>query len=232
MIIALVGGSGRIGKRIAGYAIEKRHRVKSFNRHPDRVKTHGVETVEGDVADLKTLTEFFKDADVIVYAVTVYKGDMDSYPEGIKNALRAAKDAGVKRIVIPNSYCTLNINGEEIKALFAAPPPFFAVIPRFKEGLELIRQEEELDWLVISGPAFTPPYHDVTGEYIVAEGDEMIIPEPEIGPGSSRISMEDYANFILTQVESPDYHRTRITVCNPYSIWAKEEKEEAETVCE
>ncbi len=221
MRIAVVGGSGRIGKRVASYAVERGHEVRTFNRRPERVPVEGVTRVQGDVADREALTRFFAGADAIVYAATVFRVDPASYVPGVRNALAAARDAGVARVVFPHHYSTLRIDGEPVTRLFSAPPAYDVVIPEFKASLRVIREEAELDWLVVTAPVAVPPYHEVTGDYLVSEGDDLLVPDPTIGVKSAVLSMEDFASFSLDQAVAPTYHRTRVTLCNPYSRWQK-----------
>jgi len=224
MLIALVGGSGRVGKRVAHYAIERGQKVRSYNRHPERVTIEAVEKIRGDVSDLEGLTNFFKGADVVIFATTVFRADPTRYLRGIRNALVAAKKVGVKMIIFPNHYSTLKIDGQEIKTLYSSPPAYNVMIPVFKEALAVIREEKDLDWLVVTPPVSTPPYHDITGDYIVSEGDDLLIQSKEIGYKSAVLSMEDFASFVLDQALDPTYHRTRVTLCNPYHIWEERKK--------
>jgi dihydroflavonol-4-reductase len=113
MRVCVTGASGHIGANIVHELVERGHRVSVSARSFDRLK--GIEGLDvekhlGDVLDAKSLRPAMEGADVLVHAAAVYKNwtkDPEEMPrtsvEGTKNALRAAKDAGIKRVVYTSS---------------------------------------------------------------------------------------------------------------------------------
>jgi dihydroflavonol-4-reductase len=113
MRVCVTGASGHIGANIVHELVARGHEVSVSARSLDRLKAIdglGVEKHEGDVLDEKSLRPALDGADVLVHAAAIYKNwtkDPEEMPrtslEGTKNALRAAKDAGVKRVVYTSS---------------------------------------------------------------------------------------------------------------------------------
>jgi dihydroflavonol-4-reductase len=113
MRVCVTGASGHIGTNIVHELVARGHRVSVSARSLDRLK--GIEGLDvekhkGDVLEEKSLRPAMDGADVLVHAAAVYKNwtkDPDEMPrtalEGTKNALRAAKDAGIKRVVYTSS---------------------------------------------------------------------------------------------------------------------------------
>jgi dihydroflavonol-4-reductase len=113
MRVCVTGASGHIGSNIVHELVARGHRVSVSARSLDRLKGIAgldVDKHVGDVLDEKSLRKSMEGAEVLVHAAAVYKNwtkDPEEMPrtalEGTKNALRAAKDAGVKRVVYTSS---------------------------------------------------------------------------------------------------------------------------------
>ena len=113
MRVCVTGASGHIGSNIVHELVARGHEVSVSARSLDRLKGIAgldVEKHEGDVLDEKSLRKSMEGAEVLIHAAAVYKNwtkDPEEMPrtslEGTKNALRAAKDAGIKRVVYTSS---------------------------------------------------------------------------------------------------------------------------------
>ncbi len=113
MHACVTGASGHIGANIVHELVSRGHRVSVSARSLDRlraVKGLSVYAHVGDVLDQKSLRDAMEGADVLFHAAAVYKNwtkDPEEMPrialEGTRHALHAAKDAGVKRVVLTSS---------------------------------------------------------------------------------------------------------------------------------
>ena len=75
-----------------------------------------------------------------------------------------------------------------------------------RDALELLRNEQELDWTMLSPSALLE--HGVrTGKYRLG-ADELLVDTA----GQSYISLEDYAAAMLDELERPAHSRQRFTV--------------------
>ncbi|MFY0567902.1 NmrA family NAD(P)-binding protein [Archangium lansingense] len=107
-IVALVGGSGHLGALIANALLEKpdvqlRLLVRAGSREKSaELEKRGAQVVEGSLGpeDGASLAALCKGAYAVVSAV---QGGPDVIIEGQKRLLRAARDAGVRRL-IPSDY--------------------------------------------------------------------------------------------------------------------------------
>lgn len=219
MKIAVIGGSGRVGKRIVRFALERGHEVWTFNRRGERAKAMnpGVEkAVSGNYTDLAALTEFVRGADVVVGATIHVRTNPEWYVPGNKNIMAACRAAGVKRVLFVENHCTLTYKGEVMKTLFAQPLEFSKFIPLHMEAFEAERANaEDLDWTVVTAPAKMLPYGRRTGQYLESTSDEILLPDPAMGLASSEMSMEDFADFFVGEIEKGRYVRQRVAICNP-----------------
>lgn len=219
MIIAVIGGSGKVGKRLVRYALERGHEVWTFNRHADRAKMMNpgiTKASEGNYIDLEALTEFVRGADVVIEATIHVRTNPEWYVPGNKNVLEACAIAGVRRVIFVKSHCTLLLNGKPFENMYAQPLEFHKYIPLHCEALEAVRNTQyDLDWTCITPAAKMLPYGERTGKYIESTDDEIFLPDPALGLASSSISVEDYADFVISEAEQGRYIRQRVAICNP-----------------
>ncbi len=97
-IIAVVGATGMQGKGVVNALIEDgSFNVRAITRNPNRYQGKADEVVKGDLTDLGSLTNAFKDTHG-VFVVTNFWEGADEIAQG-KVAIQAAKDAGVNHFV-------------------------------------------------------------------------------------------------------------------------------------
>jgi uncharacterized protein YbjT (DUF2867 family) len=97
-IIAVVGATGSQGKGVVDALIkEGSFKVRAITRNPDKYQGKANEAVQGDLTNLESLTNAFKDAHG-VFVVTNFWEGADEIAQG-KIAIQAAKDAGVNHFV-------------------------------------------------------------------------------------------------------------------------------------
>lgn len=219
MKIAVIGGSGRVGKRIVRLLLARGHVVTTFNRRGERAKlmNPGVSAaVSGNYIDLYALTEFVRGSDAVVAATIPVRTAPEWFVPGNQNVMKACKAAGVTRVLFVGNHCTLTQDGQPIRYMYAQPPEFAKFVPLHADVLDYVRlNAEDLDWSVVTPAARMFPYGSVTGRYLETTSDEILLPDPEQGMASSHIAMEDYANFFVNELEHPRYIRQRVAICSP-----------------
>lgn len=113
MNVAVVGGTGFLGRHIAGALLQADHDVIVVGRHPERVPgiplLAGATAARGDVTDAGTLPNALDGANAVVMVVTFPNYPMelprkgltfDRYEvNGAANLIAAAAEAGVDRFV-------------------------------------------------------------------------------------------------------------------------------------
>ena len=102
--IAVIGATGMQGKGVVdALAKEGSFKIRAITRKPDKYSGKGDEVVEGDLMDLKSLTDAFQGA-YGVFVVTNFWEGADEEAQG-KTAIEAAKNAGVQHFIwstLPN----------------------------------------------------------------------------------------------------------------------------------
>ena len=96
--IVVIGSTGAQGKGVVNTLVEEgSFNVRAATRSPEKYSGRANETVFADLNDLQSLKDAFKDA-YGVFVVTDYWAGADEIFQG-KNAVEAAKEAGVKHFV-------------------------------------------------------------------------------------------------------------------------------------
>jgi len=192
-MIVVTGGSGYIGSHIVWKLVEAGEQVRVMVHNAERARQEGrlaalpVEWVQGDVTRPKTLAAVMQDADAVIHtvAIAIEKGG-HNYEEinygGTVNVVDAAKAAGVARI----------LNMSQLGADSRLPYRFLASKGKAQEYVA----RSGLDWTVVRGPRLTDD--PGLGRYRVGW----------VGvDASTKISRDDLADFIVTQLDDQRFIR-------------------------
>lgn len=103
-IIAVIGATGSQGKGVINSILKNgTFKARAVTRNPENYNGKADEVVKGDLKDLASLTEAFKNAHG-VFVVTNFWEGADEIAQG-KTAIQAAKDAGINHFIwstLPN----------------------------------------------------------------------------------------------------------------------------------
>jgi uncharacterized protein YbjT (DUF2867 family) len=150
MDVAIAGGHGKIGRRLARLLVARGDRVRGLIRNPDHagdLREDGSEPVVCDLeaASVDDVAEAIAGADAVVFAAGAGPGSgaerkltMDR--DGAVKLVEAARSAGATRYVIVSSV------GAE------SPPAdddVFSVYLRAKADADRALMDSELDWTVV-----------------------------------------------------------------------------------
>ena len=103
--ILLTGCTGYVGGRLRRVLEERGHALRCMARQPERLAdlaSDTTEVIEGDVLKPETLEHFFEGVETAFYLIHSMGSDQDFEQhdrEGAENFARAARRAGVKRII-------------------------------------------------------------------------------------------------------------------------------------
>ena len=117
MKILVTGGTGFVGQKIVHELRASGHEVRALVREPRRgatLEAWGAELAVGDVTDAVSLRQATEGVDAVVHLVAIIKGrpaDFERVMEdGTAALVRAAEEAGVRRLVLMSALGTSEAN--------------------------------------------------------------------------------------------------------------------------
>ncbi|BCB17400.1 NAD(P)-dependent oxidoreductase [Bosea sp. ANAM02] len=199
--VALIGASGFIGSRLLAEFSARGHAVTAIARNPEKIASApGVTAVKGDVFDKDGLARLVAGHDAVISAVHFTASD----PQIL---LAAVKQSGVERYLVVGGAGSLEV-APGVK-LFDTPEFPAIYLDEARKGgafLDLLKQEQGLDWTFLSPSALIQP-GERTGKFRLG-ADQLLVD----GKGDSAISAEDYAIALVDELEQPAHSRRRFTV--------------------
>jgi putative NADH-flavin reductase len=204
--ILLVGASGMIGSRILNEATSRGHYVIAASRHPEKIAAGpNIHAVKLDATDEKAFAAEAKHADVIVLATSPRGGgDPLAEAKAVSDAAIAAARATHKRLVVVGGAGSLNYpDGRRV--VDTLPDAYRAEALAMRNFLDTLKTSD-INWTFFS-PAFSIAPGAHTGKYRV--GTTTLLADAK---GDSRISAEDYADALVSELEKPAHVRAQMTV--------------------
>ncbi|PWL59519.1 MAG: 3-beta hydroxysteroid dehydrogenase [Bacteroidales bacterium] len=210
---ALIGASGFVGSAILKELLSRGYEVEALVRNPENVKVNNphLTVKKVDVADTKALADDLKGYDTIISAYNpgwtnpdIYNLTLQNYPR----ILEAAKEAGVKRLLIVGGAGTLFCApGLRVVDSGAIPAEIMGGVKSLgKFYLETLNNEKDIDWVFFSPAGVLEP-GEATGTYRLGK-DDLIVDSN----GNSHITVGDYAKAMVDELDTPSHHKERFTI--------------------
>ncbi|MGF7177682.1 NAD(P)-dependent oxidoreductase [Azospirillum doebereinerae] len=201
MNVALLGATGNAGSRILAELLARGHRVTAIARDPASLTARDGLTVKaGDVNDAAALAALLPGHDAVISTTRFQSTD----PRAL---LAALKSAGVPRLLMVGGAGSLEVApGVALIDTPQFPAAYKAEASAGRDALNVLRDEETLDWTFLSPSALFAP-GERTGNFRL--GTDALLVD---GAGNSHISMEDYAIALVDELETPRHSRRRFTV--------------------
>ena len=200
MRIAILGGTGRIGSRVAGEATRRGHQVTVVSR-TNSGEVDATQRVTGDAADGAQLAQLAEQHDVVVSAIgPTLEGD----PSGFVTTMTRVADAvGSTRLIVVGGAGSLRSeSGVRLVDLPSFPEAWRPAALVHAATLDVLRAgRADLNWTYFSpAPVIEPG--ERTGRFVLG-GDK---------PVGEHVSMEDYAIALVDEIEQPRHERARFTI--------------------
>lgn len=210
---ALIGASGFVGSAILKELLSRGYQVEALVRNPDglTVENQNLSVKKVDVSDTATLVGLLKGYDSVISAYNpgwsnpdIYNLTLENYPR----ILVAAKEAGVKRLLIVGGAGTLFCApGLRVVDSGAIPDEIMGGVKSLGEFfLNTLIYEKSIDWVFFS-PAGSLEPGSSTGVYRLGK-DDLIVDSD----GKSHITVGDYAKAMVDELERPAHHHERFTI--------------------
>ena len=209
MKIALIGASGFIGSALCQEALARGHQVTALVSNPAKLDpAPNLSVVKLDALDTTALAAELAGKDAVISAFSGHAQDdvRGYYLRGIRSIVAAAKAAGVRLLLVGGAGSLEVKPGLQVVDTPDFPAQWKASAEGARDALNLLRDEAELDWTMLSPSAHIEPGQR-TGEFRLG-GDQLLVGEDS----QSRISTQDYAVAMIDELETPRHTRQRFTV--------------------
>ncbi len=193
--VFIVGGSGKVARRLTPLLVERGHRVSSLHRNPEQatdLAELGATPVKGDLATLSVedLAALMRGHDTVVFSAGAGGAGVDITRaidgEGLEKSVDAAKAAGVTRILLVSVFPDALREGERREG--------FEIYIRVKKLADAYLVASNLDFVIVRPGTLNEDRG--TGKVRA----DLAIPYGEI-------SRDDVAAFLAALVDRPDLRR-------------------------
>lgn len=164
MKIALIGATGYVGAPLLQEALNRGHQVTALVRHPQKLSAHPqLNAIEADVHDSTALAEQLRGHDAVVSAFNPGWGVAEireQFIAGSRSIIAASKQAGIKRLLVVGGAGSLYVApGVQLIDTPDFPAEYKEGAEGARQALNMLREEEQLEWTFLSPAALLVPGH-------------------------------------------------------------------------
>ena len=211
--VLLIGATGFVGSAVLNELVSRGHKVTAVVRNIEKVaKGELLDAVKEDVANVDAIAKLADGKDAIISAYNPGWTNPDIatlISENYPKILSAAKKSGVERLLIVGGAGTLFCApGLRVVDSGAIPEEIMGgVRPLGDFYLNTLMNENDIDWVFFSPAGVFDPQGKKTGNYRLGKDDLIVDAE-----GNSHISVQDYADAMVNELEKPAHHKERFTI--------------------
>lgn len=211
--VLLIGATGFVGSAVLNELVSRGHKVTAVARNIEKIaKSELLDAVKEDVANVDAIAKLADGKDAIISAYNPGWTNPDIatlISENYPNILSAAKKSGVERLLIVGGAGTLFCApGLRVVDSGAIPEEIMGgVRPLGDFYLNTLMNENDIDWVFFSPAGVFDPQGKKTGNYRLGKDDLIVDAE-----GNSHISVQDYADAMVNELEKPAHHKERFTI--------------------
>ena len=211
--VLLIGATGFVGSAVLNELVSRGHKVTAVARNIEKVaKSELLDVVKEDVANVDAIAKLADGKDAIISAYNPGWTNPDIatlISENYPKILSAAKKSGVKRLLIVGGAGTLFCApGLRVVDSGVIPEEIMGgVRPLGDFYLNTLMNENDIDWVFFSPAGVFDPQGKKTGNYRLGKDDLIVDAE-----GNSHISVQDYADAMVNELEKPAHHKERFTI--------------------
>jgi putative NADH-flavin reductase len=207
--IAVLGASGRVGRRVVERALAAGYTVAAQTRDASRLGALAgrVEVHAFDPRDREALRRFIADAHAVIFALGTRPGATTLFSEVTAALTAAMQDAGVRRLIAITGVGAGDTRGH---GGFLYDRIVFPLVTRRmyrdKDRQEALIADSGLDWTILR-PA---PFRDRP-----AEGPLQVVDEIRPDTVLRRITPDEVAQFAVDQIDSDRHRHKRPFIGHP-----------------
>lgn len=211
--VLLIGATGFVGSAVLNELVSRGHKVTAVVRNIEKVaKSELVDAVKEDVANVDAIAKLAEGKDAIISAYNPGWTNPDIatlISENYPKILSVAKKSGVERLLIVGGAGTLFCApGLRVVDSGVIPEEIMGgVRPLGDFYLNTLMNENDIDWVFFSPAGVFDQQGKKTGNYRLGKDDLIVDAD-----GNSHISVQDYADAMVNELEKPAHHKERFTI--------------------
>lgn len=198
-MIAIIGGTGKVGRHIASRALANGYRVRMLVRNPDKVSSRDarLEIVKGNAENSEDIRKLLADCQVVINAFGQQVKEKPNYSRVTRRILEVMADLQIPRY-IGVTGASLTIDGDRKSILNRVGAKVFEIIyssmmkDKRKEW-HILKNTKDIDWTLIRLP------------FIVEKTERKFIKENLTNMPGTKITNQDVDTFLINQIESNKY---------------------------
>lgn len=205
MLIAVIGGTGRVGQRLIREARAAGHVVRALARETGRLPHDlGAAPVTGDVTDPVAVAAVVAGTDAVLSALG--GGPVDrpgtTLSQGMRNIVAAMASAGVPRVLAVAGSGVLDSPAGGLRGEAADFPARYRAINDEHLGTLAALRASQLDWTLVGCPDLVDD--EGGGRYRVAVD--------RLPQGGASIPTGDVARFMVAQIPQRVFLQRRVGI--------------------
>lgn len=205
--ILVIGATGLLGGNVTRRLVAAGHPVRAMVRNPARLSIPGVEVVRGDLLDPVSLRAAVQGVSQVFTTANSFMGKGATSPTrvdvpGYTNLVRAAREAGVQRLVHVSAY--------------GVPPDSPVDYFRVKAQVDDVIRNSGIPWVLLKPSAFLDIWYDVAAKDVGKTGAVQVF-----GDGtavSNYIAVDDVAEYCRRVLERPEVRNEVIDLGGPSDL--------------
>ncbi len=197
--IALIGGTGKVGRYIASRALENGYQVRMLVRNPERITLvdDRLEIMEGNIQNLEDIRKLLKNCQIVINTFGQPLKEKPIYSSVTENILGVMADLQIDRYIgVTGGSLTIYGDKKSISNRVGAKlfEIFFSnmMVDKKKEW-QILNDNKLIKWTLIRLP-------------FIVDGIEIgFIKENLTDMPGTKITNRDIATFIINQIENLKY---------------------------
>ncbi|MGY4793713.1 NAD(P)-dependent oxidoreductase [Lysinibacillus fusiformis] len=197
--IAIIGGTGKVGRHIASRALENGYQVRMLVRNPENLtfRDSRIEVVEGNVQNPEDIRKLLKDCQIVINTFGQPIKEKPIYSSVTENILEVMTDLQIGRYISVTG-ASLTISGDKKSIVNRVGAKLFELIYSNmmidkKKEWHILNKNKLINWTLIRLP------------FIVDGAEIGSIKESLINMPGTKITNQDIATFIINQIENLKY---------------------------
>lgn len=213
MKVALIGATGFVGNAVLTELLQRGHQLTALVRNPTQLPSQtGLRMVQNDVTNVSRFAQLVEGHDAVISAFNAGWQNPNLYQDFLRGsrAIQAGvKQARVQRLIVVGGAGSLYIDGQQLVDSPDFPAEWKAGATAARDYLTELQKETELDWVFVSPAIEMHAGTSGTGRGSYRTGGDNPVFDQQ---GRSLISVEDFAQAIVDELEQANHRQQRFTV--------------------